>query len=86
MFPETSGKSLEEITAIFEDPHGIKYIGTPAWKTHNSYRHTSKAERGDVSDDAEYGRNTSVTEKDGKVSEEKEASPERRVVDGTKVA
>lgn len=85
MFPETSGKSLEEITAIFEDPHGIKYIGTPAWKTHNSYRHTSRAERGDRSD-VEHGRPTSVGEKDAKVSEEKENSPERHVVDSTKVA
>lgn len=85
MFPETSGKSLEEITAIFEDPHGIKYIGTPAWKTKNSYRHISKAERGDTSD-VEYGRSTSVGEKDGKISEEKETSPEGRMVDETKAA
>lgn len=82
MFPETSGKSLEEITAIFEDPHGIPYIGTPAWKTKNSYRHNLKLERGEGSD-LEYGRN-SVGEKDAKVSEEKE-SPERHVVDGSKV-
>jgi MFS family permease len=34
MFPETSGKPLEEVTEIFEDPRGIKHIGTPAWKTH----------------------------------------------------
>ena len=29
MFPETAGKPLEEVTAMFEDPNGIKYIGTP---------------------------------------------------------
>lgn len=26
-FPETAGKGLEDVTAIFEDPNGIKYIG-----------------------------------------------------------
>ena len=33
MFPETAGKTLEEITDIFTDPNGIKNVGTPAWKT-----------------------------------------------------
>lgn len=33
LFPETAGKTLEETEAMFEDPNGIKYIGTPAWKT-----------------------------------------------------
>jgi len=33
MFPETAGKTLEEVVDIFEDPHGLPYIGTPAWKT-----------------------------------------------------
>ncbi|KAB8360753.1 hypothetical protein FH972_024487 [Carpinus fangiana] len=37
-FPETAGKTLEEVSEIFEDPNGIKYIGTPAWRTHGSYR------------------------------------------------
>jgi sugar porter (SP) family MFS transporter len=45
MFPETAGKPLEEIEAIFEDPKGIKYIGTPAWKTRNGYGRTVRAER-----------------------------------------
>jgi hypothetical protein len=76
MFPETAGKSLEEITAIFEDPHGIKYVGKPAWKTKNTYRHIAKAERGDMSD-VEVGRG-SFGDKDAKVSEER--SPERHVV------
>ena len=39
--------------------------------------------RGEGSD-LEYGRTASVTEKDGKMSEEKE-SPERHIVDGSKV-
>jgi hypothetical protein len=81
MFPETSGKTLEETTSMFEDPHGIKYIGTPAWKTKNAYRHTSKQERGAT--DVEYGR-SSVGEKDAEHSEEK-GSLERHVVDDTKV-
>jgi len=36
LFPETSGKPLEEIEDIFtnNNPGSIKYIGTPAWKTH----------------------------------------------------
>ncbi|KUJ13103.1 sugar transporter [Mollisia scopiformis] len=34
MFPETAGKSLEEVEAMFTDPKGIRYIGTPAWRTH----------------------------------------------------
>jgi MFS family permease len=34
LFPETAGKTLEETQRMFEDPHGIKYIGTPAWRTH----------------------------------------------------
>jgi hypothetical protein len=32
MFPETAGKTLEDTEKMFEDPNGIKYIGTPAWK------------------------------------------------------
>lgn len=34
MFPETAGKSLEEVEAMFTDPKGIKWVGTPAWRTH----------------------------------------------------
>ncbi|KAF2225833.1 putative MFS glucose transporter [Elsinoe ampelina] len=37
MFPETAGKRLEEVTEIFEDPNGLPYIGTPAWKTRNTW-------------------------------------------------
>lgn len=51
MFPETSGKPLEEVTAIFEDPDGIKYIGTPAWKTKNTWSQTSHFEHGKFTDD-----------------------------------
>lgn len=48
LFPETAGKTLEETEAMFEDPTGIKYIGTPAWKTRVSTRETSAAEHGDL--------------------------------------
>jgi len=33
MFPETAGKTLEEVEEMFTDPKGIKYLGTPAWRT-----------------------------------------------------
>lgn len=32
LFPETAGKTLEDTTKMFEDPNGIPYLGTPAWK------------------------------------------------------
>lgn len=48
LFPETAGKTLEETEAIFEDPNGIKYIGTPAWKTKVATSATRYAERGDL--------------------------------------
>jgi len=44
MFPETAGKPLEEVNAMFEDPHGIKYIGTPAWKTRTYTNRTARME------------------------------------------
>ncbi|KAJ5770208.1 uncharacterized protein N7511_002259 [Penicillium nucicola] len=48
LFPETAGKTLEETEQIFEDPHGIPYIGTPAWKTTHDTKRTVAAESGDV--------------------------------------
>ena len=46
MFPETAGKTLEEVEALFTDPAGPKYIGTPAWKTHVSTREVLAQEKG----------------------------------------
>lgn len=43
MFPETSGKTLEEVEELFMS-------GVPAWKTHVNYNSTRKAEMGDLSD------------------------------------
>lgn len=47
-FPETSGKTLEETEAMFEDPNGIKYLGTPAWKTSVQTATTEAMEHGDI--------------------------------------
>lgn len=47
IFPETAGKTLEETEAMFEDPNGIKYLGTPAWKTSVGKR-GRQMEHGDV--------------------------------------
>ncbi|TKA44848.1 hypothetical protein B0A54_03138 [Friedmanniomyces endolithicus] len=47
MFPETAGKPLEEVNAMFEDPNGPKYIGTPAWKTKNYYNTSARMEQGE---------------------------------------
>ncbi|KAL8675552.1 MAG: hypothetical protein Q9168_000064 [Polycauliona sp. 1 TL-2023] len=44
LFPETAGKTLEEIADIFEDPNGIRRVGTPAWKTHISTKRTTLLE------------------------------------------
>lgn len=53
MFPETANKSLEEIADMFDDtkPGAIKYIGTPAWKTHNDHASTIKKERNELGDE-----------------------------------
>ena len=33
LFPETAGKTLEDVAEMFEDPHGLPYIGTKPWTT-----------------------------------------------------
>lgn len=48
MFPETAGKTLEETEAMFEDPNGLKFLGTPAWKTRVHTMHTVALEHGDL--------------------------------------
>lgn len=48
LFPETAGKTLEETQLMFEDPNGIPYIGTPAWKTTKATNHMAQVERGNV--------------------------------------
>ncbi|KAM0257957.1 hypothetical protein ACHAQJ_004116 [Trichoderma viride] len=48
VFPETAGKTLEETEAMFEDPNGIKYMGTTPWKTKVATSLTIRAEHGDL--------------------------------------
>ena len=48
VFPETAGKTLEEVESMFTDPNGPKYIGTPAWKTKVSTMRVAMQEKGDV--------------------------------------
>lgn len=49
VFPETAGKTLEEIEHIFDDstPGSIRFLGTPAWKTRVN-RHVGRMERGEM--------------------------------------
>ncbi|KAK9413098.1 putative Major facilitator superfamily (MFS) profile domain-containing protein [Seiridium unicorne] len=56
LFPETANKPLEVVEAIFDDttPGSVRFIGTPAWKTHND-RSIIRAERNLVSDEEKLG-------------------------------
>ncbi|KAI9769720.1 MAG: hypothetical protein M1835_006667 [Candelina submexicana] len=54
MFPETAGKTLEEVEDLFLDPHGPKYVGTPAWKTRISTKRTEALERGKLDEENAY--------------------------------
>ncbi|KAL2011371.1 hypothetical protein VTN00DRAFT_4089 [Thermoascus crustaceus] len=51
MFPETSGKTLEEVENIFTDPTGIPYIGIPAWKTQGSFSRAAVLEQTGVDEE-----------------------------------
>jgi len=51
MFPETSGKTLEEVEAIFTDPSGVPYIGIPAWKTKVDFNHAVALETAGVDEE-----------------------------------
>lgn len=53
MFPETAGRTLEETTQIFEDPNGIPYVGTPAWKTRNNFQRLKNLEKSGTANDNE---------------------------------
>lgn len=48
MFPETAGKTLEEVEELFLDPSGPRHIGTPAWKTKISTKRALATEHGDI--------------------------------------
>ncbi|KAI1649130.1 general substrate transporter [Daldinia loculata] len=64
LFPETSNKTLEEVAATFEDdgPGSVKYIGIPAWKTHND-RSILRVERNLVSSEEKIGIEHSTSAK-----------------------
>ncbi|KAK3051458.1 high affinity glucose transporter [Extremus antarcticus] len=47
LFPETAGRPLEHTNQMFEDPKGIKYLGTPAWRTKNYYSKSVRMEHGE---------------------------------------
>ena len=47
LFPETAGNPLEEVTEMFEDLNGIKYICSPAWESKNYYSSTVRMEHGE---------------------------------------
>jgi len=56
LFPETAQKPLEEVEEIFDDttPGSIKYLGTPAWKTHVE-KNTRRLERGELDAEEKFG-------------------------------
>lgn len=62
-FPETAGKTLEAVEEMFTDPHGIKGIGTPAWKTRKAYGHARLLEKGEHAGDG--GEKAEVVHWDG---------------------
>jgi len=60
LFPETAQKPLEEVEEIFDDTTAgsIKYLGTPAWKTHVD-RNTRRLERGEMDEEEKLGTRAS---------------------------
>lgn len=46
-WPETASRPLEEVTEVFEDPKGIRFLGTPAWRTKGFYGTATRMEHGD---------------------------------------
>lgn len=80
LFPETAGKTLEETEAMFEDPNGIKYLGTPAWKTKVVTKLINRAEHGDIEaakrTNSEYQM---AEEREAEKEAEKEAAKETTV-------
>lgn len=69
LFPETSGKPLEEVEAIFDysTPGSIRFLGTPAWKT-GVDKYTRRIERGEVDAEEKFGRSEVQIEKSGVIT------------------
>lgn len=64
MFPETAGKTLEEVEWIFEnETEGLKYIGIPAWKTTNTRARILDIERRSDGHLGDEEKSTDVAEK-----------------------
>lgn len=55
LFPETSGKTLEEVEEMFTDPSGVPYIGIPAWKTKNEFNRGVQFERSNLEEGKDLG-------------------------------
>lgn len=75
MFPETAGKTLEEVVDIFEDPEGIKYVGTPAWKTHVSTKRTLLLEHNKFDQEGQVEKGVHVHEESPNRSGSEEIEP-----------
>lgn len=60
LFPETSGKTLEDIEEMF-------LSGVPAWKTRVEYSNVRRAEGGDVDVAKEKGFERSPERREGEV-------------------
>lgn len=65
LFPETAGKTLEETQFMFEDPHGLPYIGTKPWKTRVQYSKMVRMEHGEVPEEKIGSVDDSHTEEKG---------------------
>ena len=50
-FPETAGKTLEEVEGMFTDPSGPRYVGTLPWKTRIVTREARLSEQGEVDEE-----------------------------------
>lgn len=85
LFPETASKPLEEVEEIFDDntPGSIKYLGTPAWKTHVD-RNSRRLERGEIDAEEKFAlgngaRGTANHIEGGHVDNTGVATPEKAV-------
>ena len=70
MFPETAGKSLEEVESMFLDPHGARYLGTSPWRTHvvkNALGGDRMTEKGEKVMHREGGSDSHVSDEEAQV-------------------
>lgn len=77
MFPETAGKSLEEVESMFLDPKAIRYLGTAPWRTavvKNALREDADYEKGAFSAHKESAEEGGIRRSDTHVSDEEAGS------------